>query len=936
MKSYSIKSFLFCCIFIFAGLFNGTCLASTLKPVHLTCEYVINPLGIDTRQPLLAWQVESSARGGRQIAYQIIVSDNKADMQKDKGNVWTSVKVKSSACNNIVYAGKKLSSSTRYYWKVRIYSDQSISDWSDMAFFETSLLSQQEWTAKWIGDGSSAPQKVEDFYNDDPAPIFRKVCTMKRAVASARLYITGLGYYEAYINGKRVGNSHLDPGWTDYKQTVLFSTYDVTSLLNSGSNVLGFWVGNGFYNPLPFRIFTEQRKFLTIGRPKVRAQLLVKYTDGSKETFNTDTSWRVLYSPIMKNNVYLGETYDARKEIAGWEKSDFDVSSYKNAVLTSDPGGRMTAEIQPPIRETKVLKPTRMTEPRTGVFVFDMGQNFAGVARLKVKGPRGTKITIRYGEEVYSDASLNGITAVGGNTKKIWDADRSIKGSPQTAWQEDTYILKGNGGTEVWQPRFTFHGFRYVELTGFPGRPTLDNIEGIRMCSDIQKVGNFTCSDQLINKIETAVEWTFLSNVFSLQSDCPHREKLGYGGDEACTLDSYCYLFDMSTFHQNTVRNFREARRPSGAMTETAPFVGIADNGFGGGSGPIGWQLAYCLTQKKLYDFYGNKRIIAENYDIFKKQVEFIRAHAKDNLIDKHNCLGDHEALDPETSSHTNMETRCIPVSATAHYYRHVMLLAEFAKLLNKQEDYRTYSNLAEDIKASFIKNFYNPETGIVGNGTQTTQCFALFYQLYPEGAKEKIFNQLINSIKATNNHIYTGMFSTSMILNLLSENGRSDLAYTLVTRRDYPGWGYMIDKGATTIWETWEYFDIVYSHNHPMFGSINDWFYKSLLGIHSTSPGFETITISPKPTDKLTWAKGSYESIRGKISVSWKNENKHFSMDVTIPFGVKAEIRIPNAENKDILEGGKKLSDVEGISNIKYENRCTVINAVSGSYSFN
>jgi len=891
----------------------------------LTCEFMKNPMGIEYTQPLLGWQLVSDVRGTMQSAYQVIVSQDIKSIQDGKGTAWDSGKIASSKTDNIAYNGKDLTPKTRYYWAVRSY-DQSgkASDWSEPAFFEMGMMSPENWSAKWIYDGNKGPQTDAEFYKDDPAPLLRKDWTLSKEVKSARLYISGLGYYETYINGKKVGDHLMDPGWTSFGKTVLYNTFDVTEFLQQGENTWGIILGNGFYNPIPMPIFRPLREFLTIGRPEVIGQLEVTYTNGEIDIVPTDLTWKTIPGPILRNNVYLGELYDARAEVPGWNTPGTDLSKWKPVALAKAPTGTLKPQMQPPIRERSVLKPVNMTETRPGEFVFDMGQNFAGVVRLKVKGEAGAKIVIRYGEDVYSDGSLNVMTTVAGQHKQVWGANYSLDGAPPTAWQQDVYITKGEG-EEIWEPRFTFHGFRYVEITGFPGRPNMDTIEGIRLCSDLEKVGDFACSDDVVNRIHKAVEWTFLSNVFSVESDCPGREKLGYGGDIANVTDAFCYLFDMHNFYSKTVYDHRDAARPSGAMTETAPYMGIADAGFGDGSGPIGWQLGFCVAMKKLYDYYGDIRIIADNYDVLKKQVEFLRNYAKDkdNIIDR--CLGDHESLDL---------TRPVPVTATAHYYHHVILIQEFAELLGKAEDAKTYAKLAEEIKASFIKHFYK-EGGICDNNLQTGQSFALFYNLIPEGKQDEAFRQLIRILDRDNNHIRTGIFATPMILKVLTWNGRADLAFRLVSNRDFPGWGYMIQHGATTIWETWAYSDNVYSHNHPMFGSVNEWFFRALLGINGMEPGFSKVEIFPKTVDGLTWAKGSYNCIKGKIAVDWKRTDKGLSLNVEIPAGVEATVYVPNPEQKRVFEGGNLAKQVKDLRYQGEEKGCSKYLIGSGLYQF-
>lgn len=890
---------------------------------NLICEFAKEPMGIEAKNPLLGWQLRSDKRGDFQSAYQIIVSEKQDTLSQNKGDVWNSGKVSSEQTDNILYQGKELKPKTRYYWRVRSYNaEDESSEWSPISYFETGMMVPENWTAQWIFDGNPGPQTDADFYKNDPAPLLRKDWNIQKEIRSARLYISGLGYYEAYLNGAKVSDHFMDPGWTSFAKTILYNTYDVTEMLKQGDNTWGVTLGNGFFNPVPMPIFRPLREYLTIGRPMVIGQLEITYADGSLEKVQTDLSWKTTPGPIMRNNPYLGEHYDARAEVPGWNEPGISTQNWKSVALAEPPTGQLKPQMQPPIRATAILKPVRMTETRPGEFVYDMGQNFAGVVRLKVKGPAGTKITVRYGEDVYSDGSLNVMTTVAGQHKQVWDANRSVEGAPPTAWQEDTYILKGEG-EEIWQPRFTFHGFQYIEITGFPGRPTLDNVEGIRLSADLEKVGEFECSDDVVNKIERAVEWTFLSNVFSVQSDCPGREKLGYGGDIAATTDAFCYLFDMHNFYSKTVYDHRDAARPSGAMTETAPYMGIADAGFGDGSGPIGWQLGFAVALKKIHDYYGDIRIVADNYDTLKKQIEFLRAHAQGNIIS--NCISDHEMIE---------NPRPAALTATGHYYNHVIILAEFARLLGKTEDARTYEQLANEIKAAFIAKFYKPG-GIYDSNLQTTQAFALHYDLIPDGKREEVLKQLLNVLDRDGNHIHTGIFATPMLLNQLTENGYSDRAFRLVSNRDYPGWGHMITSGATTIWETWKYSDNIYSHNHPMFGSVNEWFYRALLGINTETPGFETVRISPKTVKGLTWAKGSYRSVKGRISVDWKKNENQLLLNVTIPTGMKAHIYVPHAKGQTIYEGDAKADSVKDIFYRGESGGTSVYDVSGGSYRF-
>ena len=909
------------CLLAGIALFAG---AESLQLKGLTCEYVENPLGVDALNPVLGWQLESQARNQLQSAYEIQVALKEDDLRNGKGLVWKSGKVNSRQNVNIVYSGRKLKPFTRYYWRVRAYDREGeVSAWSEPAFWETSMLSPADWKAVWIGDGSKAPEKEEDFYKDDPSPLFRKTFRPAKTVQEARLYIAGIGYYEASLNGKRIGNHVLDPGWTNYGKQILYSTYDVTPLIGSGENAIGVMLGNGYYNPLPMRIFKPLREYLTIGRPCLKAQLRIRYTDGSVETICTDESWKTTTGPVMRNNVYLGEQYDARNEISGWNTCPFDDSRWKQAVPVADaPAGQLTAQMQPPIREIEVINPVRMTETRPGEFVFDMGQNFAGVARIRVRGEKGSTVRIRYGEDIYSDGSLNVMTSVAGQQKRVWDADWETAGQPQTAWQEDVYTLKGEG-EEIWSPRFTFHGFRYVEITGWPGRPSLSDVEGIRLSADLQRTGSFECSDPMLNRLDKVLDYTFRSNLFSVQSDCPAREKFGYGGDIVGTARTFCWFYDMENFYRKALHDFANDQRPEGGMTETAPYNGIADMGLGNDSGPIGWQLAFAFMQKQLYEYYGDLRTIKAFYPTLRKQVEFLRSKAKENRIGT--CINDHESL----------EERVPALFATAHYYHHVILLAEFASLTGRPKDAQEYSLLAADIKESFIKEFVKPGTGEVANATQAAQAFALFYDLIPESEKEAVFAVFLKAIGKWDGHIASGIFGVPAILEVLRQNNRNDIAYEMVTKKDFPGWGHMLESGATTLWETWKYSDNVYSQNHPMFGSVGEWFYQSLAGINPMAPGFSKIRIKPQPAGDLTWVNCTYRSVNGPIVSNWKKEGNTFEPRVTIPVNATASICLPSSTGSEITESGRPLDTVQDVKAAGFADGFYCVEVGSGDYVF-
>jgi len=903
------------------GWLAGWSVAGDVRPDRLSCEYQANPLGIDTPRPRLSWTLASDRRNQQQSAYELQVSERAADLGKEKALLWASGRVTSGESLHIPYDGPALKPFSRYYWRVRVYDAAGQpSAWSPAAWFETAMLNPADWQAQWIGDGRSQFTRDEDFYGDDPMPLFRKAFEPARKVVSARLYVCGLGYYEAYLNGQKVGDHVLDPGWTAHRKQALYVTYDVTSLIRPGANALGVILGNGWYNPLPLRLFGRfnLRDVQQTGRPALKAQLRLQFADGTSAVIGTDASWQTAQGPVVRNNVYLGEHYDARRELANWSQPGSVGGTWKAAALTEGPSGALAPQMQPPVRVTRVVKPVRILEPKPGVYVFDLGQNFAGIARIRVQGPAGTRVTLRYGEDIHPDNSLNYLTTVAGQIKQIWNL-KGGPGAPPTAWQEDSYVLKGSGGVETWSPRFTFHGFRYVEVTGWPGKPDLSALEGLRMNADLPAAGTFASSNDRLNRLQEVVQWTFLSNVFSVQSDCPGREKMGYGGDMVATAEAFIFNYDMAQFYRKTVQDFINDQQPDGGITEIVPYTGIADRGVGGESGPLGWQLAFPYLLKQLHDFYGDRQALEAHYPAFVRQIAFLRSKADRNLF--HWDISDHEALDPRPEA----------LTASAFYYHHLNLISEFAGILGKKDDSTAYAKQAATVKTAFIRKYLVPKTGRFDNATQTAQIFALWYGLSPE--KDASWRQLEQELDRHQGHLSTGIFATKMFFDLMRQEDRNELAYRAVNTPTYPGWGYMLERGATTLWETWAYPDNAPSQNHPMFGSVSEWLYRSLLGINPLAPGFARVQIRPQPTGDLRWAKGSYRSVRGLIGSDWKQDGTTFRLTVDIPAGTKAEVWVPAEANSPITESGKPLPPEARL--LRYEKGYAVLEAGSGHYAF-
>ncbi|HEY1786962.1 MAG TPA: family 78 glycoside hydrolase catalytic domain [Verrucomicrobiae bacterium] len=919
-------------LLVFIIILSIACSATLMAGVtidDLRCEYQKDPLGIDTRAPRLSWILESNQRDQAQTACEVLASSSPEKLAAGQFDEWDSGKVFSAESINIVYAGKALGSGQRIWWKVRVWDAVGhASEFSKPAWFEMALLEPSDWRAQWIQlkSGEAVPDSLA--FDDHPAPLFRKEFVLAKKVARARIYVSGLGYYELHLNGEKVGDHVLDPGWTTYSKRALYSTYDVTKQLKSGKNAIGIMLGNGWFNLLPLAMGgrIELRNFLTIGEPRAIVQLVVDFQDGSSRIVASDDTWHAGDGPIIRNGEYLGEVYDARREKTGWDEAGFDDSQWAPAIVAAAPKvGPLCAQTAPPIRITRILKPKKITEPKPGVFIFDFGQNFAGWARLHVHGPAGTRVRLRFGELLYPDGTLNGMTSVFGQNKSggkdyVYDGI----GKPKTAFQLDEYVLKGQG-MEEFVPHFTFHGFRYVEITGFPGKPNADSLTGLRLNSDVAAAGSFKCSNPLFNQIQDMVLWTELSNLFSVQSDCPHREKLGYGGDIVASSEMAVLNFDMCRFYTKSAQDLADTARSNGGFTETSPYVGIHDEGLGGESGPVGWGTAAPLLLCQLRQYYGEQRSMAAQYATTKKWIEFLQTNAPNGILD--NGIADHESLErPPTA-----------LSGTAFYYMNVRLFAQMARALGNADDAGTAESLAQKIKAAFNHEFLQPGTGRYDSGLQSSQAFALYAGLVPDDERPLALSVLVQNIAAHKDHLTTGIFGTKYMLNSLSDAGRADLAFDIVNQKTFPGWGYMIDRGATTLWEHWAFSDDTYSHNHPMFGSVSEWFYKGLAGIKPAQDavGFDKIIIDPQPVGDLKWVKASYDSVHGRVLSEWNRKRDHLKLHVHVPIGATATVFIPAKDASFVRESGKRLNQVDGIRSLSQAENKVIVTVGSGDYYF-
>jgi alpha-L-rhamnosidase len=738
--------------------------------------------------------------------------------------------------------------------------------------------------ALWITDTREWPAEDSLLYGEFPAPLFRKEFTAKGEIKAATLYITAAGYYSASINGKTIDKNYLDPAWTDFSKRVYYSEYDITSGIKEGVNCIGITLGNGFYNPLPMKMWGKYnlRQNLSVGNPATIAKLKIEYVNGESEEVITDSSWKFAYGPIMKNNVYLGEVYDAGKEIAGWNTPGFSDNQWARPVENEGPGGRLQKAFFPPVQVTGAQKPVAVSSPADGIYIMDMGVNFTGLYKIRIKGNKGDKITFRFGERLYEDGTLNPMTAVCGQIKQ---KGMGGPGSPDVAWQTDSFIF-GDKTDELYSPVFTFHVFRYMEIAGLKYKPDITDAEGIVFNTNVEALNSFACSSPLLNSIQESARRTFLDNLISVQSDCPGREKFGYGGDLNATAESYICNFNMQDFYRKTLYDWVDVLNDT-IFVDTAPYVKLNYCG-------ISWESAFIITQDQLLTYYNDLDIVKELYNLDLKWMDKAARLHPSGIVDK--GLADHESLIK------------VPVQliGTTHYLACARIMKKFAGLMNDKANEDRFGKLADDLSNSVMNMFWKkPVTDTINR--QTLFSTLLYYNIVPEGERKDALDSLLKAVKrGPAGHFNTGIFGTKYILESLSTSGKTSSVFDIVNSTEYPGWGYMMEKGATTIWETWKESDNVYSNCHPMFGSVTEWFYRWLAGIRPDPdfPGFKKFIISPSLPPDLTFVNCSYQSPYGTIRSNWKRSDKGIIFQISVPESSSAIFKIPVKNNITIEIG--------------------------------
>lgn len=869
-------------------------------PVDLRCEYCINPLGIDVETPRLSWKLNDPRRRAIQRAYRVLVASDSSLLKEGKSDLWDSGK-RRSADMNAEYEGKALQSGRQYFWKVITWDMNGIQHQCvSAASFQTGLFAIKDWKGEWISDDQDV--------NYPFASYFRKDIEVKGKVKHAVIYICGLGYYELSLNGEKVGDHMLDPGYTRFDKTVLYATYDVTTALKSGKNALGVVLGNGWFNEqLKADWYFDRAPWRD--RPRLLLNLEVEYENGEHNWIVSNSEWKVGSGPIVFNNIYAGEKYDAQLEQKGWNQTGFDDHNWKSATVVSPVPGKLKSQIMPPIRITEKVKPVKFTKIDDKTYVYDFGHNFSGICDLHIQGERGTKVKICHGERL----------ALNGHLDNQLINQYFQFNQPDEEGQTDIYIMKGEG-TEEYHPHFTYHGFRYVEVSSDkPIELKESDLEGWIMHTDLKQTGSFSCSNKLLNAIWNATKWSYLSNIESIPTDCPHREKNGWTGDGHIACDFGLTNFDGILFYEKWIGDFSDEQRNSGEIPGIIPTSGW---GYSWGNGPA-WDSGLLIIPWSLYQYYGNKTLIVRYYENYKRYVDYLTFRSKENLVNI--GLGDWVPWKTETP---------VELTSSCYYYQDACLLAKFSELTGRRETAKYYHILAESIKTAINKKYLDREKGIYANGSQTSLSAAIYFGIVPEDLQSKVGDNLAKQIKHDGMDI--GLLGSKYLLNALSITQHSDVAYQLASSDKLPSWGWWIKNGATTLYEDWKGNN---SQNHIMMGEISAWMLRELAGINYDVeyPGYKKIIIWPHFVEGLNEVEGKTGSVYGTIFSKWKREGEVITFDVIIPANTTAQVYLPDIKGKNVFEGSRELrgKKTKDIWCVKKQGDVQIYEIVAGTYHF-
>jgi alpha-L-rhamnosidase len=868
----------------------GSAQDNLLMVKRLRCEYKVDPLGIDVTRPRLSWELQSTEKNVLQTAYEVQVSLSEKDLAKEKV-IWESGEVKSDDSVGIEYAGPPLASGRPYFWHVRVWDNHGHATvWSAPAKWEMGLLESSDWKASWI-----TPNLVEDETKSNPAPVLRKEFTVnpKKKIERARLYASAMGLYEMELNGKRVGDQYFTPGWTAYDFRFQYQTYDLTDLLKSGPNCFGALLGDGW-----FRGHMGYEGLHNNYGKKVAllSQLVIAYTDGTRETVATDATWKAATGPVLLSDIYDGETYDARLERNGWSAAGYDDKDWKGVTVMETPKAKLTAAAGPPVKKIEEVKPVKVLRTPAGDFVIDMGQNMVGWVKFRVAAPAGTTITLRHAEVLDKAGNFY--------TENLRDAKATIR-----------YTTNGKG-TETFEPHFTFQGFRYVSVSGWPGEVNPADFTGIVMHSSIERTGNFETSNALLNQLEHNIVWGQKGNFLDVPTDCPQRdERLGWTGDAQVFSPTASFNFETVEFYEKWLKDLALDQQDDGAVPHVIPNI-LSHTTRKGDSASSGWADVSVVVPWNVYRAFDDRRVLEQQYPSMKGWVEYMRKQAGDKyLYNTGFTFGDWLAFATTDSDYPGATTDKDFIQ-TAYFAHSTELLAKTAAVLGKKEDAAEYQALEEKIKAAFVREFVTPN-GRLSSNTQTAYVLALSFDLLPVSMRAEAADRLAADVRKFK-HLTTGFLGASDLTWALSNSGHLEEAYILLNRQEYPSWLYPITKGATTIWERWDGIKEdgtfqdpgMNSFNHYAYGAIGMWMYSVVagLGLDEAQPAYKHIFIAPHPGGGLTYAKASVDSVYGRVSSAWELADGKFKLKVEVPPNTTATVTMPNGKVQELGSGSWDL----------------------------
>nr|WP_319267725.1 glycoside hydrolase family 78 protein [uncultured Draconibacterium sp.] len=896
----SFRSLFF--VFIFSAI-SLTIMAKT-EVDNLVCEYHTNPVGIDVLQPRLSWQLISDAQDVKQTAYEIRVAATASDLSKKAKQIWNSGKIESDQSVNVEYGGPSPESMQRVYWQVRVWDNTgNASKWSEAAYWEMGILESELWKASWI----TLPNEPES-EDSKPAQYYRNEFSTSKNIISARAYVTSHGLYQLFLNGDKVGDQLFTPGWTSYNKRLQYQTYDVTEMLQK-ENAVGVVLGDGWYRG---NIGWVSANGYYGNELALLFQLKIDYTDGSSEWIVSDKNWKVNNGPIRKSDIYNGETYDARLELTGWTSTGYNADGWNTAEEVDASKDVLIAPQGVSVKAVEEIKPIEFITTPKGEMVYDMGQNMVGWIRIKMKGKAGQKVQLKFAEVL--DKEGNFYTA-------------NLRAAECT----DTYIF-GEDGEAVYEPKFTFHGFRYLQLIGFDEIPAKEEITGVVIYSDMEPTGTFACNNEMINQLQHNIQWGQKGNFLDVPTDCPQRdERLGWTGDAQVFSMTAGYNFNVAPFYTKWMKDVEADQLENGVIPHVIPDV------LNGQGGATGWADVVAVIPWSVYKIYGDTRILEESYPAITKWVGYMNERAADDYLwtgDNH--YGDWLAYATTSSDYPGATTEK-DLLATAYFYYTTTLTAKIAKILGKPQDAEKYKQLAANIKTAFNDEFVTPNGRLVSH-TQTAYVIALTFGILPDSMVDAAADYLAKDVEKFK-HLTTGFLGTPILCPTLSAIGRDDLAYMLLNRKDYPSWLYPVTQGATTIWERWDgqkpdgsFQDVgMNSFNHYAYGAIGEWLYNHVAGIQvdENNPGYKKFILAPNPGGGLITVNAEFDSMYGKIVSDWNIIDGQMTYKIEVPANTSAEVVLPKANLANITMDDQLKSDA------KQSGNDVTVSVGSGTYTF-